>query len=115
MKLSLAFLFKYTSSIECCTLFSFEKNQISIVFPKYLFAETGFQKKQKKRSFDFLIGYETCSFNDAKSSILTIDSSLLYAKKIGEMPGIAKLVIELKDQKVYPYKGIPQSLLCYHF
>jgi hypothetical protein len=45
MKLSLAFLFKYTSSIECCTLFSFEKNQISIVFPKYLFAETGFQKK----------------------------------------------------------------------
>jgi hypothetical protein len=28
-------------------------------------------------------------------------------KKIGEMPGIAKLVIELKDQKVYPYKGIP--------
>jgi len=70
--------------------------------------ETGIGKQfWKKSSLDFLVGYETSSFNDPENSILSVDTSLLGANiNLEEIPVKAKAVIDFRDQSGFPYNGI---------
>ena len=88
--------------------YRFARNKFSV--------ETGIGKQfWKNSSLDFLVGYETSSFDNPESSILEIDSVLFGANiSLGEIPIKARAIIDFRDQKGFPYNGI-LWLLDYRF
>jgi hypothetical protein len=88
--------------------YRFSRNKFSV--------ETGIGKQfWKKSSLDFLVGYETSSFDDPKNTILAVDSTLFGANiNLGEIPLKARAVIDFRDQAGFPYNGI-LWLLDYRF
>ncbi len=86
--------------LDAQDFYRFTRNKISI--------ETGIGKKfWKKSSLDFLIGYETSSFDNPENSILDVDTVLFGANvDIAEIPLQASAVIDFRDQGGFPYNGI---------
>lgn len=77
-------------------------------FHKTFSVETGIGRTfWKKSSLDFLVGYETSSFDNSDNSILQVDTSFFGSNiNLGEIPVTARAMIDFRDEKGFPYNGI---------